>query len=233
MSCPGPLPPTPKGSTLEGVIAAVGAIYARIERDQRSFLAAATEHGAPLACIPGCGACCEPFVPDLLPAEAAYAAAWILARAPALVPEIAAWRRCDRSAAPPCPFLKKSEVVSRCAIYPARFLICRLFGASGIRDREGRTAFRPCAHMPFAGYRSLGEERPALTGDALLRAFGAEPPIMTDYATELVALSPSESGERHSVLEALPPALIRVGLSLSLAARALDRTYSNYDERED
>jgi uncharacterized protein len=217
MSDTDPLPPTPKGSALEGVIAAVGAIYDRIEADQRPFLAAAAGRGAPLRCPPGCGSCCEPFVPDILPAEAAYAAAWMHSSAPDLALESAGWR--NRPAGPSCPFLERLEGGSRCAIYPARFLICRLFGASGTRDKEGRAAFRPCARMPLADRPAGGEGNPALTGGALVRAFGAEPPVMADYAAELLGLSPSEACERRGVMEALPPALVRVGLSLSLAER--------------
>jgi Fe-S-cluster containining protein len=230
MSDPRPLPPTPKGSALEGLVSAVGEIYTRIERDQESFSASAAARDAPLRCPPGCGSCCEPFVPDILPAEAAYAAAWIIDRDPALASEIAAWEE-ERPSAPPCPFLRISEEGKRCGIYPARFLICRLFGFSGVRDKEGRAAFRPCAHMPFAGYPPRGGERPALTGDRLLRAFGAEPPLMGDYGAALVGLSPSDSGERRSLPDALPSAIVRVGLSLSLAARAPDPTYSSKNER--
>lgn len=233
MSYSDTLPPTPKGSTLERDIFTVRLVYARVERDQQSFLTAAALHGAPLNCPPGCGSCCEPFVPDVLPVEAAYAAAWILAHAPDLANEIAAWRDGDRPPTPPCPFLRSTEEGARCAIYPARFLICRLFCASGIRDKEGKIAFRPCVHMPLAKYPPSGQSRPTLTGEALLRAFGVEPPAMVDYATELVSLSPSESGERHSILDALPSALVRVGLGLSLAARAPDGTYSMHDEREE
>jgi uncharacterized protein len=229
MSDTDPLPPTPEGSSLEGLISAVGAIYARIERDQEAFSASAAARDNPLRCPPGCGSCCEPFVPDILPAEAAYAAAWIIDRDPALATEIAGWGA-DRPAAPPCPFLRIAEEGKRCGIYPARFLICRLFGVSGVRDKEGRAAFRPCAHMPFAGYPPRGGDRPALTGDKLLRAFGAEPPVMADYGAALVGLSPSDSGERRSLLDALPSAMVRVGLSLSLAARAPDPTYSTQDE---
>jgi uncharacterized protein len=232
MSNPDPLPPTPKGSALEAGVSAVGAIYARIERDQGAFVIAAAARGSPLRCPAGCGSCCEPFVPDVLPAEAAYAAAWILDRDPDLASRIAAWAE-DRPATPPCPFLRSSEDGKRCAIYPARFLICRLFGASGNRDKEGRAAFRPCAHMPFSDYPPRGGERPALSGDGLVRAFGIEPPVMGDYSAALVALSPSESGERLGILEALPRAIVRAGLSLSLAALEPDRAYSMRDERGD
>jgi uncharacterized protein len=236
MSDTDPLPSAPKGSSLERVIAAVGTVYRRIEVDQRAFLADAAERGSPLRCPPGCGACCEPFVPDILPVEAAYAAAWILERKPELAREIASWN--DRPHAPPCPFLARTDEGLRCSIYPARFLICRLFGAAGSRDKEGRASFRPCAHMPVPGLKVAGGENAPLAGEELAGRFGSVPPIMVDYATEVVGLSPSEGGERHSLYDALPLALIRVGLCLSLdreaslAARAPDGSYSAEDARE-
>lgn len=223
----------PKGSALESAISAVDAMYARIERDQVAFLSATAAKGQPLRCPPGCGSCCEPFVPDLLPAEANYAAAWMLEKAPDLVEETLSWRRTGPPSSPPCPFLRYSDSGSRCAIYPARFLICRLFGFSGIRDKVGRAAFRPCAHMPLAGSLYPTRDRSSLSGVVLEKVCGAEPPIMGDYAAQLIVLAPSESGDRHSVIEALPSALIRVGLALSLAAREPTGTYYGQHEGEE
>jgi Fe-S-cluster containining protein len=209
-----PLPPSPTDSALECSIAAVDTVYQRIERDQAAFQASAAGQGLSLRCPPGCGSCCEPFVPDIVPAEASYAAAWMLGEARDLVREVLSWRSGGPPSTPPCPFLRVSEAGSSCAIYPARFLICRLFGFSGVRDKLGRAVFRPCPSMPL---------------ETLLEA---EPPVMADYAAELIALSPSGPGERSSVLEALPSALIRIGLARSLAAREQDRAYCEQDERE-
>jgi Fe-S-cluster containining protein len=228
-----PVPSTPKGSALECVVSSVHAIYGKVECAQTSFRDAAAQRGVALRCPPGCGACCEPYVPDVLPSEAAYAAAWILENKPEIAAEIVAWPGENRPATPPCPFHRSSEQGARCAIYPARFLLCRLFGASGTRDREGRSCFRPCSHMPFAGYPFYGEACPGFSGEKIMRVFGAEPPFMTDYSAQLMSLSPSESGARSSLLEALPAALIRLGLCISLAARAPDPTYSTHDEREE
>ena len=92
MSTPDTLPSTPSGSLLEAIIAATGGIYARIDRDQRAFLSGAAALGSALECPPGCGSCCEPFVPDILPSEAAIIAAWLLESAPELAQETAAWK---------------------------------------------------------------------------------------------------------------------------------------------
>jgi uncharacterized protein len=216
-------------TVIDAQLGSVASIYDRVARDQAGFLRAAASRGRPLDCPPGCGACCRPFVPDILPSEAAYAAAWMLDNDPELAREIASWPR-ERPATPPCPFLAPSAAGERCSIYPARFLVCRLFCASGIRDKEGRVAYRPCASMPFAGYPPPGSARPQLVGPAIAEAFGAEPPVMADYASALVALSPSESSERRSLFEALPSAIARVGLARSLAAATSDGPYSLLDE---
>jgi uncharacterized protein len=227
------LPPAPGGSALDGIVRAVGAAYARIELDQRAFLDSAAASGKALVCPAGCGACCRPFVPDILPAEATYAATWLLAKKPELARRVAAWTAAEGPIAPPCPFQEETAEGESCSIYPARFLICRLFAMSGVSDKEGRPSFRLCAHMPVAGFPPPGMDRPQLVGEELARAFGAEPPIMSAYAAEILAIDPSEAGERRSVVEALPAALARVSLALSLAEEARDRPYFGHDEPDE
>jgi uncharacterized protein len=230
MSVPAALPPTPRGSSQEALVASVADIYARLGSEQLAFLAGAAERGAPLSCPARCGSCCEGFVPDLLPAEAEFLAAWLLDKEPGLAREAAAWTPATRSSAPPCPFLRLEDPSAHCSIYPARPLVCRLFAAAGVRDKEGRTSFRPCSRMELAGYPSVGSERPSIVGAELERQFGAEPPVMTDHAARLVALCPSDATERALIVEALPAALAKLSLHLSLAEAAIDRAYSGRDE---
>jgi uncharacterized protein len=219
MDNPTRLPATPRGSSLESMVRAVAEIYARIEADQAAFLAGAAACGAALDCPSDCGSCCEPFVPDLLPAEAAFMAAWLLEREPALAAEAAAWTAAELPSLPPCPFMRSQGRGGRCSIYPARPLVCRLFGAAGVHDREGRASFRLCVHMPLAFIPPGGNENRSFTGTELVRLFGSEPPLMADYGASLAALSPSDVTHRQLIVEALPAALARVALSLSLAAR--------------
>jgi uncharacterized protein len=233
MSIPDPLSSTPRGSSLEGIVASVVEIYARVHRDQAAFLSSARSRGSPLACPSGCGSCCEPFVPDILPPEASLIAAWLLESEPGLAREVASWTRADRPAAPPCPFLRRADDRARCAIYPVRPLVCRLFGAAGVRDRDGRASFRPCAHMSLADYPPAGRDRPSMGAAELDGRFGSAPPVMADYSAELAALCPSEALDRSAIVEALPAALARVGLALSLAEGARDRTYSTHHGPED
>jgi len=223
MKIPAALPSTPRGSSLEALVAAVAEIYERVGEDQRSFLEGAAARGAALACPAGCGSCCEPFVPDILPAEAAFIAAWLLENERDLASRAAAWTAEDRPSTPPCPFFRRDVPSAPCAIYPARPLVCRLFGAAGVRDREGRASFRPCAHMQLSGYPPIGSPRSTMSGSELELFFGSAPPIMADHASALVALYPSEVSERSPIIEALPTALARHCLRLSLAQAVLER----------
>ena len=152
-------------------------------------------------------------------------AAWLFDNSPELARETAAWTAENRPASPPCPFLRRFGKTARCAIYPVRPMVCRLFGAAGVRDREGNISFRPCAHMPLAGYPPVGRGRPSMAGTELERRFGREPPVMAAYTAELAALSPSDMAHRSLIVDALPAALARVGLSLSLAAGSPDLAY--------
>ena len=225
-------PSLPRGSPLERIVDSVAGTYSRIEADQTAFLELAALRGSALVCPAGCGSCCEGFVPDVLPAEAAFIALWLLEFEPGLAAEAAEWGELGPSTLPPCPLLRGSPGLARCAIYPARPLVCRLFGAAGDRDKEGRARFRPCARMPRVGHPISVGGRPTLTGDDLVREYGSVPPIMADYAAELASLCPGEGAERPLLISALPAAFGWVGLSLSLAEADGDRTYLIRDERE-
>ena len=226
-------PSLPRGSPLERIVDSVAGTYSRIEADQTAFLELAALRGSALVCPAGCGSCCEGFVPDVLPAEAAFIALWLLEFEPTLAEKAAAWDGLGLSRLPPCPLLAGSPGDARCAIYPARPLVCRLFGSSGGRDKEGRPRFRPCASMPTAGHPPSSRRRPTLTGDDLVREYGSYPPVMADYVSELASLRPEEAAERPLLISALPAALGWVGLSLTLAQADDDRTYSLRDEREE
>jgi len=176
----------------------LGALYGRLAREQAASLAAVSSHGPELACPAGCGSCCEGFVPDILPVEAAYLAAW---------PE-------GMPAAPPCPFHEAGREGGKCGVYPARPLVCRLFGFSSVRDREGRDSFALCRRMPA---RRGGR---AWSGADLLRELGGGLPSMVDYGSLACAIAPGEAGERALLTEALPSALRRLALTLTLARRA-------------
>lgn len=89
-------------------------------------------------------------------------------------------------------------------MYPARPLICRLFGFSAIKDKEGREAFSLCKEMPS---RTSGR---SWSGAEIQKEFGTRLPVMADFTAEVLALGPNEAGKRSPLTEAIPSALRRL-----------------------
>ncbi len=187
----------------------LGELYGRIAAAQALIAESRKEGGDPLACPEGCGTCCELFIPDVLPVEAGFLADWLLRERPELAARALEWDE-DRGS-PPCPFHEPGRTGGRCGVYPARPLICRLFGFSAVRDRSGREAYSLCREMPARGGRR------SWSGGEIEREFGAPLPVMADFAAEAVALAPSESGDRSLLTKALPSAIRRLSLRLYLA----------------
>ena len=159
-----------------------------------------------ISCPHACGTCCEGFVPDVMPIEAAYVAAWLAGTdqdracklaASGLVPRVRADGRHG------CP-LYADDMPYHCTVYEARPLICRMFGFAGSSDKRGSPAYSVCRHgASESGVRSA-------SGAALAEAFGVEPPLMADMGSELVAIDPSSSAERRALPGALYEALGQV-----------------------
>lgn len=93
-------------------------------------------------CPDGCGTCCEHFVPELTEAEASLIAAYIL-----LIKEDESLleRLQAHEGEAPCPLYDASSPY-HCTVYPARGLICRLFGACPSEDKSGSAVFRKCRY---------------------------------------------------------------------------------------
>jgi Fe-S-cluster containining protein len=159
-----------------------------------------------VTCPFGCGTCCEGFVPDILPVEAAYLAAFIAGsdrdRAFGIMANgIEARTRDDGSAG--CP-LYADDRPYHCTVYEARPLICRMFAFSATRDKRGSPSFSVCRHgLSASGTRSA-------KGEGLMEAFGAAPPVMSDMGSELASIEPESSGDRKALPDALVEALSRV-----------------------
>ncbi|PKL12432.1 MAG: YkgJ family cysteine cluster protein [Spirochaetae bacterium HGW-Spirochaetae-8] len=139
-------------------------------------------------CPQGCGTCCEHFVPELTEAEASLIAAYILfiKQDESLVERL---RVHDGEA--PCP-LYDADSPYHCTVYPARGLICRLFGACPSEDKNGSPVFRKCkynlaidtpvfisaqdfrdAAMPVSTMREFGVRLSSMTGSQNPRSLAA------------------------------------------------------------
>lgn len=50
--------------------------------------------------------------------------------------------------------------------------------------------------------------------DRIISKIGELPPLMTDFAMEVLSLDPSQAGERKPLIEAIRPALASIGTTL-------------------
>jgi len=191
------LPPSLLAERLESL----AYLYARSDAAVDAFVRASG-----VSCPFGCGTCCEGFVPDILPLEASYIAAFLALKDRPRAYELAgsglsARRREDGRVG--CPLYAEGTPY-HCTVYEARPLICRMFAFSAVRDKRGEPSFSVCRlGLSRGGLRSA-------SGAALAEGFGASPPTMADFGSELAALEPDAAVDRRALPEALALALPRV-----------------------
>lgn len=163
-----------------------------------------------IACAEGCGTCCEHFMPDITTAEARLVAAYLLfvKRDKALMDRVLEFAG---NTTGPCP-LYRFDSPYHCSVYPARPLICRLFGACANQDKEGNAIFRRCRF-------NKEETMP------LLLKFAEDVPVMQDYSYALRSLDDGEG-----VVGYLPEKVASMMDQLQFLARMLDFDDSNPDD---
>lgn len=174
---------------------ALAELYHRADEAVSAFCA-----GSGLACPHGCGTCCEGFVPDVMPLEAAAVAVFLADKDKA-----AAWSLAGSGRGQSCP-LYVADTPWHCSVYEARPLVCRLFAFSAVRDKRGQSSFALCRLMPTAP----GLEARSASGSSIVETFHAEPPLMADFGNEILALDPHSNGDRAPLPEALADALSQV-----------------------
>lgn len=170
--------------------------------DEADALMAAWAGAQGVACPPGCGLCCETFVPDVQPIEAEYLARHLLSRRPAAAALVLS--RAQTPAAVGCPFHDPSSA-AHCSVYEARPLVCRLFAFAGTRRKNGGWAFRLCRHMAaparWAGAREVSDAS---------HSHLAQPPMMSDIEARVQGLRSADSGRRGPLPDAVREALERL-----------------------
>ena len=196
-------------------ISALDTIYARVESAQATFRELANNHGSPLACPTGCGNCCVHFVPDLMPIEADRIAYYLITEKGDMIGNFLARLHEAEAIGAACPFWNPGKPGENCMIYPARPLICRLFGFCSMLDKSGEPAFTLCAKMPPL---ARSEKRRFIGAKTMDEAFGSIPPLMVDFSRAIIALVPADSGRRTTIDKALIPSLSRVSLLLKFAS---------------
>jgi uncharacterized protein len=201
-------------STGEGPsrLARLREIYDRVAAAQSLSLAEIARKGRALACPEGCGSCCEGFIPDILPVEADYLADWLLENRPELAASFLERADAHPRYSPPCPLYEAGRPGGRCGAYPARPLVCRLFGYASVRDRQGEESYSLCREM------SSRRGRRSWSGPELERELGSRLPVMPDFAAAAIAIAPQEAGGGDLLTAALPAALRRSSLRLRMAS---------------
>lgn len=191
-----------EGTSVYETLLQMEAAYERIAKEQKEWYTAATFY-----CPEGCGSCCEGFEPDLMEGEALYMAAWLIENQNDIALQIAQ-NKFPFDKGKTCPLFNPDSPY-HCSIYNGRAFICRLFGASSFRSRNGDKSWRPCkfypdeilaAHKPPLAKRQYSEAE-------TMQVLGAVPPLMSDF-TEAIAAS--ASGETELIRDILPSTIRRL-----------------------
>lgn len=180
-----------KGTEEYDILVETESAYRRIETAQQEWYSKSN-----FRCPEGCGCCCEHFEPDLLENEALYMAAWLIANKSEWAEQVAdgkfPFMVKDR-----CPFFDPDSKY-HCTIYNGRASICRLFGASGSRDKFGNEVWKPCKFYPAD---ALAKHNPPLAHrqysvEEIRKVFGAFPPIMSDLMEQEETFTPDDDVTR-------------------------------------
>ena len=190
-----------EGTSVYDTLLQIEEAYERIAREQKEWYDAAKFY-----CPEGCGHCCEGFEPDLMEGEALYMAAWLIENQNDTAMKIAEEEFPFDNGSKTCRLFNPDSPY-HCSIYNGRPFICRLFGASSFRSRDGDKTWRPCKHYPLevlAAYNPPLEKKQYSEEDTL-RVLGAIPPLMSDFTEGIASASSGETVLVHEVL----PATIR------------------------
>jgi len=128
------------GTQVQHLVESLDNIYTEIEQKQTQWKAV-----SPFSCPEGCGSCCVNFEPDILESEALYLAAWFLYHHPAKANAYAQGSFQSPRPDPEkgCLFFDPASPY-HCTVYGGRTLICRLFGYSGDRGKDGKNRLKAC-----------------------------------------------------------------------------------------
>lgn len=162
----------------------IESIYEDLSKKQISFCDAFDIH-----CKKGCGTCCEHFIPDVYQVEARFLALGLImeCKEDDVLTKIKNW---DPNSGY-CPLYDFNSEY-HCTVYKYRPLICRLFGATASKDKEGRPCFRHCKYN--IGEKDLSYQELLKQEDKVIH--------MSDYAMMIEEYS---LGEKDKLL--LPEAL--------------------------
>ena len=200
-----------RGTEEYEILSEMDSFYKRIAEEENLWL-----EKSKLTCPSGCGKCCEHFEPDLFEGEALYMAAWIFENKPEWIEKILQ-KKFPFPAENRCPFFNPDSPF-HCSIYLGRAFICRLFGASGTRDKKENEVWRPCKFYP---QEILAAHQPPLSHRTYSKAeiaaiFHALPPAMGDLMEQSLSITPDDEST-EMLRDALPKALNKLLFILNLS----------------
>lgn len=180
-------------------------LYDQIDRDTSAFCKTYE-----IGCAPGCGTCCEHFMPDITAIEARLVAAYLvfIKQDEQLIQSLANQEGKETG---PCP-LYRFDSPYHCSVYAARPLICRLFGACASQGKNGNAIFRRCRY-------NVEQTMP------LFLDIKEEVPVMQDFSYTLRSLD-SEEGE----IGLLPEMVLAMVDQMRFLASMIDQDDSNPDD---
>lgn len=187
------------GTQIGSRLAAINDIYSQLDTAQQNFTNKFCIH-----CKDGCGSCCQHFNPDITIAEAQYIAMGLIFDG--TDQQI---QHTLKSASPTqtfCP-LYRPDNPFHCSIYHLRPLICRLFGASVIHDKNGDPAIRACKWNPYA----------TMPSPATLKHNPQDLIFMSDYGIQLAELQPEDTST-YPLTEAVDQALSKIRFLMLLSS---------------
>ena len=184
------------GTSTGARLGAVQSLYSKLDKAQGRFAKTFD-----VSCPHGCGSCCEHFFPDITMAEAEYLAMGILfeGREEEVLEKLHSIK--DRTS---CPLYRKDNPY-HCSVHAVRPLICRLFGFSAVRDKNGHPAFADCKWNT----KVLNLK----TQD--LEAHTEDLAIMGDYGMAMEEIQP-EDPSTYPLDEALEKAIYKIKFLLML-----------------
>lgn len=165
-----------------------------------------------LGCQPGCGRCCEGPHVETTVLEMMPLAAHLWQKG-----EASRWLETVEKAGNPSPCVfyqpdPAGQGKGRCSVYPLRPLICRLFGFSANRDKQGHRVLMTCARIKenqTADYLDVQKHIDS----------GLPVPVMSDYILRVSPIDPVLGQKQVPINDAIHRAIERIGLRMSLRSR--------------
>ncbi|MDY5931886.1 MAG: YkgJ family cysteine cluster protein [Candidatus Ornithospirochaeta sp.] len=193
-----------EGTIIGDQLKEINAFFSSMQSDLDSFV---RDYG--IECPPGCGTCCERFMPDITNLEALKIAVSILF-SPERESFIDMLERNRERTEGPCALYNAGDPDHHCRVYSSRPLICRLFHSSCFSDKSGHPSFRSCR---------FGTQR--LDISSMIK--DRDVPVMGEYGRALEEL-PGNDEETGSLPEMVLSAIEKVRLYMSFLFPDFDGT---------